>query len=252
MGVPLTANGRRIKALKNMHAGKRGFVLGNGPSLLSTDPGLLKDEVTIASNGIFLLFDETSFRPTFYTVEDTLVAEDRAQSINALKGFTKVIPEDLKSHIHPDGDTLYINFVRGFYPGFPKMSTNLSNRANWGGTVTFLNLQLAWYLGLNPIYLIGVDHNYAPPKPEDQVDGVVIESKTEDVNHFHPDYFGPGYRWHDPRVDRMEMGYQAARKFFDSQKVQCFNATAGGKLEVFDRVDYHTLFPKTEGLEHAT
>ena len=40
----------------------------------------------------------------------------------------------------------------------------------------------------------------------------------------------------------MEAGYRACRSFLESRGTQIYNATAGGKLEVFDRVDYDTLF----------
>jgi len=65
-------------------AGKRVFLLGNGPSLLQTDVDKLCREITIGSNSIFLLFDKRAFQPTYYTIEDRLVAEDRAAEANAL------------------------------------------------------------------------------------------------------------------------------------------------------------------------
>ena len=92
------------------------------------------------------------------------------------------------------------------------------------------------------MYLIGMDHEYKPPTKTDEVDGVVITSRSTDVNHFHPDYFGPGYRWHDPKVERMEKAYLAAREFSLRDNMRIFNATSGGKLEVFPRVDYDSLF----------
>ena len=111
-------------------------------------------------------------------------------------------------------------------------------RRYWGGTVSFLNLQLAAYLGCNPIVLIGFDHSYVGPSQE--IQDYVIHSQVEDVNHIHPDYFGPGYRWHDPNVQRMEMAYRCARRALESAGVQVLNATVGGQLEVFERVSFDT------------
>lgn len=230
-----------ISRLKNKYEDSRIFILGNGPSLNITDLSLLVNEVSIASNSIFLLFEKNDFRPTFYTVEDNLVAEDRADEINSLKGFYKIIPLDLMKYIVRDENTIYINFVRN-YRGFPRFSKHFERKVFWGGTVTFLNLQLAYHLGASEIILIGVDHNYQEPNTQDIVNGTVIESKTTDNNHFDPNYFGPGYRWHNPRIDRMEMAYLAARNFFRSRKKKVYNATIGGKLEVFPRVDYYDLF----------
>ena len=239
----LAGDVRRLRKLRQRYQGRRGFVLGNGPSLLKTDPARLQNEISIASNGIFLLYDQTPFRPTFYTVEDVLVAEDRAAAINRLTDVTKIFPRDVRHFLQRTGETLYVDFLRE-YPGFPQFSEDLAQGAYWGGTVTYLNLQLAYHLGLNPIYLIGIDHSYTIPS-DVQVEGTRLTSQSDDPNHFHPDYFGRGYRWHDPRVDRMEEGYRAARRFLEARGVKVYNATAGGKLEVFERVEFESLF------EHA-
>lgn len=244
LGRPLTCNERRLLALRDRCAGRRGFILGNGPSLRETDLAALKDEVTIGCNGLFLLRDAMGFLPTFYTVEDTLVAEDRAAALSALKGTTKVFPLDLQHWLRPDEDTVYVNFIR-LYEGFPKFSGDFVSRVYWGGTVTMLNLQLAWHLGIREVYLVGLDHHYKVP-PADERDGVVITSRSSDANHCHPDYFGPGFRYHDPRSDRMEVAYQEAKRFFDANGGRIYNATAGGRLEVFPRVRFDSLFLKAD------
>jgi hypothetical protein len=230
----------RLLPLKDKYIGKRAFILGNGPSLKNTDVRLLKDEITIASNGIFFLFDQMGFLPTFYTVEDTLVAEDRAEIINKIRGTTKIFPYDISPHLRQDEDTLYINFLRG-YPFFPQISTNFADHVFWGGTVTFLNIQLAYFLGISKVYLIGIDHNYVIPQKDIQT-GSVIMSQSQDQNHFHPDYFGPGFRYHDPMIERMEIGYKKVKEFCDKTGWRIYNATAGGRLEVFERREFKSLF----------
>lgn len=241
--LALTSNERKLLKFKNLYANQkaRAFIIGNGPSLARMDLSQLKDEITIGCNGIFLLFDQSDFRPTFYTVEDRLVAEDRASIINSLTGMTKIFPEDLSYCLKKDEETIYVNFIRQ-YPDFPRFSENFGTKVYWGGTVTMLNLQLAYYLGIRDVYLIGVDHNYQPHTDQDQKMGNVITSSADDVNHFHPDYFGKGYRWHDPKVDRMEQAYREAKHFFESHGGKIYNATMGGNLEVFPRINYRQLF----------
>lgn len=232
-------NQKRLCELRGLYRGKRCFVIGNGPSLTVADLRRLQNEITIGCNGLFLIFDEMGYLPTFYTVEDMLVAEDRAGQINAIKGTTKLFPRKLAYCLKRDESTLYVNFLYA-YQGFPKFSDRFDKVVFWGGTVTFLNLQLAYYLGCSEIYLIGVDHNYQVP-PEVGKDSVIV-STSADVNHFHPGYFGPGYRWHDPKVKRMEEGYLAAREFAARNDMKIFNATRGGNLEAFPRVDFDSLF----------
>jgi hypothetical protein len=231
-------NHQKLERLRGIYKGKRCFVMGNGPSLKQIDLSLLKNEVTIGSNGIFLIKEEMGYLPTFLTVEDHLVAEDRANRLNQIRDTIKIFPYDLSYCLKIDDSTIYANFVRQ-YDGCPKFSSDFARIVYWGGTVTFMNMQLAYYLGCNEIYLIGLDHNY---KVTDKVVDTVITSQQDDVNHIHPDYFGKGFRWHDPKVDRMEQAYVVARKFFEQNGVKVFNATVGGKLEVFQRSNLGNLF----------
>ena len=153
-------NAQRLRGLKDHYRGRRCFVMGNGPTLLKCDLNQLSGEVTIVSNAHYLIWDRLTYVPTLLTVEDKLVAEDRGQEIRGLKGITKVLPFDLHDKLgEADRDTVYVYFER-LYRGLPKFSFDLRRVAYWGGTVSFFNLQLAAYLGCNPIVLIGFDHSY--------------------------------------------------------------------------------------------
>ena len=233
-------NAQRLRNLANRYRGRRCFVMGNGPTLLKCDLKPLAGEISIASNAHYLIWNQLDWVPTFLTVEDVLVAEDRAAQIRALGGITKLFPFDLRKFFGTaDLHTIYAHFDRR-YRRFPQFSFDFARIAYWGGTVSFFNLQLAAYLGCNPIVLIGFDHSYQVPV--DQIRDHVIVSEQEDVNHIHPDYFGPGYRWHDPNVARMEAAYRCARRELSAAGIEVLNATVGGQLEVFDRVAFDSLF----------
>ena len=127
------------------------------------------------------------------------------------------------------------------YSGFPHFSENAA-RAVWvGGTVSYIGMQLAFFMGVETLYLIGFDHSYTIPDSGIR-EGNEILSTGDDPNHFHADYFGDGYRWHDPRVDRMEQAYVSANRSYLQGNRRILNATEGGKLEVFPRVDFRSLF----------
>jgi 6-hydroxymethylpterin diphosphokinase MptE-like protein len=231
-------NRRKLTSLKGKFTGRRCFVMASGPSLLKCDLSLLRNEVTICSNAQYLIWDKMGFVPNFLTVEDRLVAEDRCDDLNSLRQVTKIFPLDLAYCLENSDNTVFVNFVRE-YKLFPKFSADFDKVVYWGGTVSALNLQLAYYLGCREIYLIGFDHEYKVPE---KIDNPVITSEADDVNHVHPNYYGKGYRWHDPNLARMEQSYIEARRFFDANGVLIRNATVGGKLEVFERVDYASLF----------
>ena len=100
---------------------------------------------------------------------------------------------------------------------------------------------MAYFLGFTEVYLIGMDFSYNVPDSA-KVDGNVIESTEDDVNHFHPDYFGKGKKWHDPKLHNVLKSYRLAKLMFELDDRKVINATVGGNLEVFERVDFNTLF----------
>lgn len=249
-----TVSTERFKALKKIikNSGKkRIFVLGNGPSLKKTDLSLLKDEITIGFNGIFL---HKTFKPTIHIVEDHLVAEDRKNEIMEFDCPVKMFPSYLGYCIDPQPNTIFLNHLpRKSFPVDTDFSDNAEEISYTGGTVTYTGLQVAASLGFDEIILIGVDASYKVENVERSTDygtGVLC-SKADDINHFDPSYFGKGYRWHDPNVHTMLQAYRKVRNYAEINGKKILNATIGGELEVFPRVnywdlfDYHETYPKT-------
>lgn len=244
IGFILSSNERRLRKFKNKHKGERCFILGNGPSLNEIDLSLLKDEVTFGVNGIYLNEDKMGFAPTYYVVEDIFVAEDRAPEINAYhKPDAKFFGNYLHYCIEPDSKTLWLNIRANYkeYENFPFFSRNALRQVWVGGTVSYISMQLAYYMGFEEVYLVGFDHSYEIPE-DVKTHKTEILSTSDDPNHFDPGYFGKGYRWHDPQVERMELSYYKAKINFERDGRVIKNATPGGKLEVFRRVDYTKLF----------
>jgi FkbM family methyltransferase len=240
----------KLKQLrKQYNDSKRCFIVGNGPSLNQTDLSMLKNEVTFTVNGFFLKMEELDWVPTFYVVEDHLVAEDRQQWINRLSGPIKLFPVYLAYCLDESEDTIFFNHQpRVSYPHGFDFSTDVSKISYAGCTVTFTCMQLAHYLGFKEIYLVGVDASYELPEDAVQSDNYnvdVLDMKSDDPNHFHPDYFGKGFRWHDPQVNKMIEAYEEARRVTEKGASQIYNATVGGKLEVFERVPFNCIFPNT-------
>ena len=72
---------RRLAALKDIHKGKRAFVIANGPSLKQTDMSKLRNEFTFGMNRIYLMFPELGFSTTYLTVVNDLVIEQTASDL---------------------------------------------------------------------------------------------------------------------------------------------------------------------------
>ena len=66
---------RRLAELKDIHKGKRGFIIGNGPSLKQTDLSRLKDEITFGLNRIYMMFPQLGFGTTYFVSVNDLVIE---------------------------------------------------------------------------------------------------------------------------------------------------------------------------------
>ena len=238
----------QLRELKERFKGrKRCFLIGNGPSLNETDLRCLKDEVTFAVNGFFLKAAELDWLPTFYCVEDHLVAEDRAAWINDFKGPIKFFPAYLGYMFPPGEDTIFYNHrPRKSYPHGFDFSLEADKITYTGCTVTFSLMQLAAYLGFEEIYLIGVDASYEIPddvEEGDDYDVGVLDMKSDDPNHFNKDYFGKGFRWHDPQVHLMVEAYKEAHRTLEPMPQTIYNAGIGGKLEVFERRAFADIFP---------
>jgi len=129
-------------------------------------------------------------------------------------------------------------------------SYDLTDGAVMGGTVMSLVMQIAYFMGFDPVYLIGVDVDYHINQTVRQ-DGKFFpdgnkqffeSTINDDPNHFDPKYFGKGRRWHNPNVENMTDGFRIARKAFEDKGRRIYNATVGGKLEVLERVDIKSLF----------
>jgi hypothetical protein len=228
---------RRLRRFHNLHAGKRCFILGNGPSLNSTDLSLLKDELTFCSNRFYLMFDRPElrgFRPTYYVCANDLVVEQCAADIEQLS-MPKFIGWHNRDHIRFTDDTTFLWTRGGLRSWF---FTDLTEGCWEGSTVTMVAIQLAYYMGLSEVVLVGVDHSYqynGNPHAE-------VTSQGHDPNHFAGDYFGKGFRWHLPDLEGSELSYRVAQFMFKQSGRRIVDATIGGKLDVFPKVDYASLF----------
>ena len=243
----LTPHRERMKGFKDRYKGKRCFIIGNGPSLNKIDLRVLKDEYTFGVNGIFYKHDEIGFKPTFYIVEDNHVVADNIERINNVDYSFKFFPVKYQPMLALDEKTTFFNMDWEFYwkssPHYckPRFSRDCANVIYAGQTVTYVNMQLAFYMGFTEVYLIGMDFSYSVPQSS-EVEGCTIISQEDDPNHFHPDYFGKGKKWHDPKLENCLLSFQLAKQVYEKDGRKIFNATAGGKLELFERIDFEKLF----------
>lgn len=238
----VTSYGKKLKKIKNIHNEERCFIIANGPSLSVSDLEMLhqRREMTFAMNRIYKLFSDTTWRPTYYVCEDINIFNDSIDEINAIPAEKKFIPINHKWYHNVNiNDALYFwaNYSRE--KDFPNsFSTNIAKQMDSLGTVTFTCINIAVYMGFKEIYLLGVDHNYR----------VTINEQGETVvDNSAKDYFCENYDTDIKDIVVHDMGqntraYKKAKKYCDENGIKIYNATRGGKLEVFPRVDFESLF----------
>ncbi len=224
---------RRLATMKDAHRGQRCFIIGNGPSLKQTDLRRLRNEFTFGMNRFYLLFDELGFQTTYYLSVNSLVIEQCAEELRRLP-MPLFVSWRSRNLIHPADGLIYLHTT---YTG-PRFARDARGRLWEGATVTYVALQLAYHMGFEQVILVGVDHSFtAQGKPN-----TTVVSQGDDSDHFSASYFGKGFRWQLPDLATSERAYRMARQAYNQAGRQVLDATVGGKLTVFPKVAYDSLF----------
>lgn len=228
-------NKDKLSKYHNIHKGKRCFIVANGPSLKTTDLSLLKDEITIGMNRIYLNSGEMGFVPTYIVVQDIAIQLLQFRDdLDDLK-LPKFFNWNARKHF-TNKDNLA--FIRSGYT--PHFSTDLT-KSSWAGhSVTMICIQLAFYMGFDEVYLVGKDHNYE----QKGTPGALVYSTGDEKNHFVQGYYKKGMAWRIPDYKGEELAYKMSREAYEKHNRIIKDATINGRLNVFEKVDYYSLFKK--------
>lgn len=219
---------KRMLALKGSHAGERCFIVGTGPSLR------VEDLATIARNGIFafgvndVLRLADMWHADAYVATDSFFMTQRMDEILRYPASVKILGDSMKgvdALPGAHGNVYPFHVIPGHGADvLPAFSEHLERSAYGGYTVTYACLQLAVYMGFKEIYLLGIDGSYR----QGGTQNYFFESKSaDDIEH---------------RADKMMLAYRAARQYADTHGIKIYNATRGGFVEAFERVDFDGLF----------
>lgn len=248
--LKLKSDQLKLIRLRNKYAGKRCFVISNGPSLNNIDINKLRSEVTIGCNGIYKMFSQWGFHTDFLMTEDMEQTELRAKDFKKVNGPIKLAALHNAYALSSKSNFLF------FYVGardatdywshyYPRFSKDFASIAYLGSTITYLMLQLAFFLGCNPVYIVGLDFNYG------ELPKVFPPGKIEITNenfhlikglHVSNEYYKVGDVIGVPYVEAQRKAFNLASKVFESNKREIYNATPFSKLESFKRIDYESLF----------
>ena len=111
-----------------------------------------------------------------------------------------------------------------------------------GWTVLYPQIQLAFFMGMREIYLIGVDFTFDVPTSTGKTcqHGEILTHKGE-INHFHPEYRKPGETWTMPQLELQRKAFSAAKMAVEAQGGCIYNASRETALDVFPTVDLDSI-----------
>lgn len=213
--------------LKNSFSGKRCFIVGNGPSLITSDLEKIINEDCFAANLIFKIFDKTKWRPKFYFVQDRYAKTEKfLEKCNVEKIF--IGDYYWRTRMPKNSNAYCFHTERIMDADAMQFSDNVYKCIYDGGTITYTMLQMAMFMGYTEIYLLGIDHNYS--RTIDKNRKISINNSLR--SHFFDD--------ENPKevianIEMMEKAYQKAYEYACKNNIKIYNATRGGNLEVFER-----------------
>lgn len=232
----------KIRKYKNIHKGKRCFIVGTGPSQNVDDLDKLTDEITFTVNYGYMAYEHTKWRADYYVLMD-----DNAGKVleNALSGsheyagvFTSpeiynYVPNGKETMLVTDAkelfmiDTIWNKLFPHIFP-IIRFSDDISKKIYCGKTVVFVCIQIAAYMGFDEIYLTGIDCNYRGNKQHSDVfyEELTANDKKRLVKS----------------GDDMIKQFEALAVILNKKNIHVYNATRGGSLEAFERVNFDELF----------
>ena len=243
----LSANSR----FHNIHAGKRCFVIGNGPSTNSQDLSLLKNEITYTCNAFYLHPILSKWQPTYHSHVDPAAFDGSVEMTNWFRELCEKMPNTkfflplnarnniVVKNLFPLERTHYCSFAGAMSERVT--SVDITRTIPGVQSVSLFGIALAIYMGCNPIYLIGMDHDWLATRKVDThfYEGLIINGSVVGSNQA----IIP-YDLDMENMLRLWQGYKNIKAFAELRGVKICNATNGGFLDVFKRVKYESLFSK--------
>lgn len=237
---------RNIEKYRNIHKGKRCFIVGTGPSLNVNDLEMIKDEISFTVNTGYKAYERTNWRANYYVImdESTRAANFLQEVISDENNFESIFCsafigahlKNKKVNLLPTDaasvfmfDTLWNKICPKAFP-IAQYSSDIAKKVYCGKTVIYACIQIAAYMGFSDIYLLGVDCDY---------DKTIIHSELTRYDISDTD---------KKRVVKsgvlMRRQFNELAKILPKYKVKVYNATRGGALEAFPRVNLENLIKK--------
>lgn len=225
----LDTESARLGEFRNIHRGEDCFIIGNGPSLNTMQLNLLNNYYTFGLNKIFMIFERTGLKIDYHVCVNRYVLEQCRDEFSGMDCPSFVSYKHGRKLFGDNEKFLYLGDVHSKWVFFKDITKGISQ----GSTVTYVAMQIAFFMGFERVFLIGVDHNFEAKGTPHKVEVL----KGNDKSHFDPSYF-KGLKWQLPDLEGSEKAYRLARKSFEADNRSVLDATVGGKLTVFPKISF--------------
>lgn len=237
----------------NIHNGERLFILCNGPSMKEMDLKRLENEHTMAVSNFYLHDDYRTIKPQYYCFAQFSYTERFTKQValdwlmdiqrhgggpqyffstneKGLIEKTHVMDNERVNYIYFGKDSLYYEDICLDKPIMPVQS------------VPIMCIQIALYMGFKEIYLLGTEHDiimtskyrYFYDNKKSIVDRKDISiGNNGEVNMKVEDLL--------KETKKLWEQYSVLKYIAESYGAVIFNATRGGMLDIFERVDFDTI-----------
>jgi len=248
----------RISDLKMRLQGEDCFLLCNGPSLNKVDFDLLTDFHVVGLNKINLLLERIAIELAFHVAINSLVIEQSYEAFNALSCPSFWAQNQIRSSVKEGSNTIPIVTKGAGIRGQGFTQDIMQEPVFHGNTVTYVALQLLYSLGVNNVFIVGMDHYFkgadhwseSPNSRNGYFTRGDWQSKLgevtmsgEDTSHFDPRYFS-GEKWELPDIQGSEMNYMIADFVYFRNGRRIYDATEGGHCQIFEKLDFKDAITK--------
>lgn len=238
--LPAAVEPDKIRKWKNRFAGREALLVCNGPSLNKVDFQKIRpDLLAVGLNKIFLGVERFGLDLDLLVSVNNKVLDQAADVFSRLSIPLFVSSRDSGAALADHEHVVVVN-TTAHPPSAPRFSIDPARFVHEGWTVTHVALQLLAYMGVESVYIIGMDHSFR------QAVGGVANAHASisgaDVDHFDPAYFGFGQSWDLPDLENSELSYHAAKESYRACGRRIFDCTIGGKCRVFPKLDVSMIY----------
>lgn len=245
---------------KNMHKGKRCFILGSGPSIKKQNLLPLKNEIVFGLNNFFVheSFEEifSGEKAKYFITAPIHLPQAEREWVDWFNEMERYVPKNVKmffgiNNYKENSKKLFESFqlfsqhdIYWYFSGrsfnetrFNEKGMDLNEVVFSGEAASIYALIIAIYMGFDEIYLLGMDHDYFL-YDNAQYMRMYREAKHQE-NELERTFRDDFYIQEFLRQYKIFVKYRA---FANNSNSKIINASAGGILKVFPKVSFEKLF----------